>query len=383
MEHGANGSFWLTDPNDPTSVADYSTQVTGPTNLYSKWRKVDRLIEDVKLNVTAKAGNKFPKYLLENDDLKHGYITTPSNPDYEMALISWDPENYGIKDNEFIAGKTYRVRVGVAVKGGKWINDADVFFKGWTQLKYGEDYLPTNPEKSCPLTVNGKNMPFDKNTGAWIENAGQTMLSYYFYYTVPTQKLPASVGKTTIRNTIANTVVTPKYKDVIYDAVPGATSYDLAYKHKNSENWVIKNVGNTVRGKASGLTVKQLYQFKVRARKAETATHEAAVGAWSAEVYRYFFTVQKIRLKSSSKGSFTMSWNKDPDATGYQVMFSTYSNGKGAANNINTVGKNATSFTKKGLKSGKTYYVQVRALKKVGKTTYIGNISCPVAVKVR
>ena len=55
----------------------------------------------------------------------------------------------------------------------------------------------------------------------------------------------------------------------------------------------------------------------------------------------------------------------------------------GAAKNINTVGASATSFTKKGLKSGTTYYVQIREIKKVGSTTYIGNISNPVKVKVK
>ena len=171
--------------------------------------------------------------------------------------------------------------------------------------------------------------------------------------------------------------------DVIYDAVPGATGYDLAYKHKDSKDWVVRDQGNTTRGRANGLTVKSLYQLKIRAKKNGTATTEAVAGDYSAVVYRYFFTVQKIRLTSSSKGSFTMSWAKDPGSTGYQVMFTTNANGSGAANNINTVGKNATSFTKKGLKSGRTYYVQVRALKKSGSYTYAGNISKPIPVRVK
>ena len=76
-----------------------------------------------------------------------------------------------------------------------------------------------------------------------------------------------------------------------------------------------------------------------------------------------------------------MSWAKDPGATSYQVMYTTNKNGAGAANNIRTT--KGTSYTQKGLKSGTTYYVQVRAIKKVGNINYIGNISCPVAVKVK
>ena len=66
-----------------------------------------------------------------------------------------------------------------------------------------------------------------------------------------------------------------------------------------------------------------------------------------------------------------------------EVMFTTNANGSGAADNITTLGKKKTSYTRKGLKSGTTYYVQVRELKKVGTTTYVGNISVPLAVKVK
>ena len=196
-------------------------------------------------------------------------------------------------------------------------------------------------------------------------------------------KQPQSVGRSTIRNTIANTQANPKYNDVIYDRVPGATSYDLAYKHANSSTWTIRNVGNTVRGRMNKLSIRGLYQVKVRARKAETDYYKPAVGDFSPEVYRYFFTVQKIRLASKRKGSFTISWNKDPGATGYQVMFTTNRNGAGAAKNINNIGANGTSFTKSGLQSGRTYYVQIRAIKRYKGKNYIGNISKPIPVKIR
>ncbi|MCQ2563591.1 MAG: hypothetical protein MJ128_03770 [Mogibacterium sp.] len=64
-------------------------------------------------------------------------------------------------------------------------------------------------------------------------------------------------------------------------------------------------------------------------------------------------------------------------------MYTTNSNGAGAANNINNVSSSATSFTKKGLRSGVTYYVQIREIRRVGGINYIGNISCPTAVKVK
>ena len=157
----------------------------------------------------------------------------------------------------------------------------------------------------------------------------------------------------------------------------------MAYKHKNSSKWIIKSVGKTTRATIGGLSIKGEYQIKVRARKAATAKYKAATGAWSATVYRYFHTTEKIGLSSRARSSFTMTWKANPQATSYQVMFSTNKNGKGAANNISTVGKNATSFTKVGLKSGRTYYVQVREFVRIGNVNYIGNISVPVPVKIR
>ncbi len=195
-------------------------------------------------------------------------------------------------------------------------------------------------------------------------------------------KPAAKVGTPTIRNTIANSGA--KTKKVIYDKVSNAAGYEIAYKARSSKTWgTTKVTGNVSNGTIKKLSIKGLYDIKVRAKTAETSTHKATTGKYSNVVHRYFFTVQKIGVSSTSKGSFTIKWAKDPGATGYQVMYTTNKNGAGAAKNINTIGKNGTSFTKKGLAGGKTYYVQIRAIKKVGNDTYIGNISNPVPVKVK
>lgn len=193
----------------------------------------------------------------------------------------------------------------------------------------------------------------------------------------------APTGQPIIRNTIANSA--KKTNDVIWDKskVKGATHYVINWRERGKSSWKSKTVGNTVRGTTDNLTIGALYEIRVRPKNAETSTTKAAYGTWSPIVYRYFHTTQKIRLKSASKGTFTMSWQKNPAATSYQVMYTTNSNGAGAANNIRTVGANSTSYTQKGLKSGVTYYVQVREIRKVNGISYIGNISCPVAVKVR
>ncbi len=199
-----------------------------------------------------------------------------------------------------------------------------------------------------------------------------------------------TLAKTTIRNTVANSA--KKTNDVIWDKVPGATGYEICWRARGASNWAKKEVGNVSRGATTGLTIGGLYEIKVRPIKAASAANDKSYGPYSDTVYRYFFTTQKIRLTSNSKGTFTMSWARDSRATGYQVLYTTNKNGAGAAQNIKSAGATATSITVRDikvngkvqkLKSGTTYYVQVREIRKVGSTNYIGNISCPVAVRVK
>ncbi len=200
---------------------------------------------------------------------------------------------------------------------------------------------------------------------------------------LPKNTVTAPTGKVTILNTIANS--SKKTNDAIWDKskVKGANKYELNWKSRTSKKWASATVGNVTRGKTTGLSIGGLYDIRVRPVAVSTDGKKKANGSWSPTVHRYFHTTGGIDLKSNSKGSFTMKWRKNSAATGYQVMFTTNSNGSGAAKNINTVGASGTSFTKKGLKSGTTYYVQIREIKKVGGITYVGNISNPVAVKVK
>lgn len=195
-------------------------------------------------------------------------------------------------------------------------------------------------------------------------------------------------GKVTIRNTVANSA--KRTNDVIWDKskVKGATNYQISWRARGGQ-WAYKNVGNTVRGTTSGLTIGNLYEIRVRPYGAKNSK---VYGAWSNSVYRYFHTTQKIRLASRSKGTFTMSWQHNPNATSYQIMYTTSPNGAGAAQNIKTAGRGATSITvgdikvggmKTKLVSGRVYYVQIREIRNYAGINYIGNISIPVAVKVK
>jgi hypothetical protein len=89
-----------------------------------------------------------------------------------------------------------------------------------------------------------------------------------------------------------------------------------------------------------------------------------------------------IKLKKAKK-AFTVKWKKQTKQTsGYQIRYATKKSMKGAkkvtiARN-KTVSKKITKLQKK-----KTYYVQIRTYRKVGKTTYYSSWSKTKSVKTK
>ena len=97
---------------------------------------------------------------------------------------------------------------------------------------------------------------------------------------------------------------------------------------------------------------------------AQTVAVKGKVGA------KQSAAVPKPTLKSVKAGEkqVTATWGKVSGASKYQVRYATAKNMKGAKT-LNVSSKKA-SITVKKLKSGKRYYVQVRAFKKIGSLTY-------------
>ena len=92
--------------------------------------------------------------------------------------------------------------------------------------------------------------------------------------------------------------------------------------------------------------------------------------------------------KSLKKNQITVKWKKDTKATGYQIQYSTSKKFTKKGTKIKTVAKNKTaSGMVKKLKSGKTYYVRVRAYKTVKvngkKSELCGSWSKVKVVKVK
>lgn len=88
-------------------------------------------------------------------------------------------------------------------------------------------------------------------------------------------------------------------------------------------------------------------------------------------------------VTSPAKKTLKVTWaKKTADVTGYQIMYSTKSNFKGAK--TVTVKKNTvTSYKQTKLKSGNKYYVKVRTYQQIGSTKYTSAWSAAKNVKVK
>ncbi len=111
-------------------------------------------------------------------------------------------------------------------------------------------------------------------------------------------------------------------------------------------------------------------------------------GKWSKEqetiAKKKLAQVLSLKVKSSKKSTATVTWKKVKDASGYIVEYSTSKKFTKKTTKKATVKKGATiKTTLKKLKSGKKYYVRVKAYKTYkGKTVY-GKLSKVVNAKIK
>lgn len=109
-------------------------------------------------------------------------------------------------------------------------------------------------------------------------------------------------------------------------------------------------------------------------------------GNYSGTIVKYYNVIPKVQtissVKSPSKKKLNVSWKKDKTVSGYQIQYSTSKSFSKDKKTI-TVSKKNTSKAIKVSKSGKKYYVRVRAYKTIdGKKAY-GSWSKVKSVKVK
>ena len=87
---------------------------------------------------------------------------------------------------------------------------------------------------------------------------------------------------------------------------------------------------------------------------------------------------------AAAKKGFTAKWKKSTSVNGYQIRYTTDKKLKSGFKNGKLVTKNKTTSQKiTGLKSKKTYYIQIRTYKTVGKVKYYSNWSNAKKVKTK
>lgn len=109
-------------------------------------------------------------------------------------------------------------------------------------------------------------------------------------------------------------------------------------------------------------------------------------GNYSGTIVKYYNVIPKAQtissVKSPSKKKLNVTWKKDKTVSGYQIQYSTSKSFSKDKKTI-TVSKKNTSKAIKVSKSGKKYYVRVRAYKTIdGKKAY-GSWSKVKSVKVK
>lgn len=157
-----------------------------------------------------------------------------------------------------------------------------------------------------------------------------------------------------------------------------ASGYKIYRRTGNSSKWVnIATVsGSNTRVYTDGsVKAGTMYTYTVRAYKG------SALSAYNKNGSRIVRLTAPVQCKPSSKasGKLAVRWKKAVGASGYQIQYAASRSMRGAR----TVSTSALTRTLSGLKKGSTYYVRIRAYKKVSGKTYYGAWSSVKNAKVR
>lgn len=217
---------------------------------------------------------------------------------------------------------------------------------GTTALKSGTDYTVTysnNINKAtAKVTITGK--------GNYTGTINKT-------FTIKAKAL----SKTTLSG------VSASYKYTGKNITPTVTLKDGTKKLVKNTDYTVTYKNNKAVGTAT-ITIK-------------------GKGNYSGTVTKTFKIIPKnVTVKSVTSPKtkqLKVTWTADKTITGYQIQYSTSSTFK-SGNKTKTITKNTTtSATLTGLTKGKTYYVRIRAYKKVGSTNVYGSYSAKKSVKIK
>ena len=153
------------------------------------------------------------------------------------------------------------------------------------------------------------------------------------------------------------------------------TTYQIWYRLAGGEFTKFYANKDSYQRTISNLKDKGLYELRVYGKDKNGNFTKATVTS-----YRYMNTNTSVKLQAKSK-AIRVVWNSISSASGYQIRYSLNKNMSGATSVKSGKGSYAKTLT--GLKSGKTYYVQVRPYVIKNGKTYWGIYSTVKSVKAK
>lgn len=212
-------------------------------------------------------------------------------------------------------------------------------------LKAGEDYYMYYEDNQYPgvatVTIYG--------TGYYKGTA-----TIHFKIIKKTEKFVSNVKLNRTSYTYTGKTIRPSVTVTVNGKKIGASAYKLYYK--NNKNSGIGTV--QVRGTGKYSRINKTLTFKIMPPK-----------------------TLLTGLKKANR-SFTASWKKNIQATGYQIQYAADSRFTKERKTV-TVGKqSATRYKISGLKNKKTYYVRIRSYKRVGKKVLYSSWSTVKKIRV-
>lgn len=158
---------------------------------------------------------------------------------------------------------------------------------------------------------------------------------------------------------------------VSWSEVDGAEEYIL---YRNGKK--IKTLADTAYTDTKARTNGKKYTYKVVAVAGDVKSEAGTAKAYYMAKTRIFITL------NGSAGKLTFAWEQNKKSSGYQVQCATKKNFK-KPKVQNIKGKDMTITTLSSLKAGKSYYIRVRAYKKVGSKKYYAPWSATKKVRIK
>lgn len=226
------------------------------------------------------------------------------------------------------------------------------------QLKQNVDYTIQYPSKRSSIGTYTVKVTFKGNY------SGTKSLTYSILPGV-TSSISATQSTTSIK--------------LSWKKVSGATGYRVYKYDVKKKTYVAIKTTSSTSYTVSKLKAGTGYLFAVKAYKKDSKGKVY----WSSS-YRSLSTATKPSVPTlkatSSKGKVNLSWTNVSGESGYQVYYATKKSG--TYKKLTTTKANVYKYSKK-LTKGKTYYLKVRAYKKVGSKTIYSDWSKVKSIRVR